>query len=69
MPLPEPYFCCISSNEIGEKVNEISEPVSKRTYVPFQVSCLDFEIMFRNNIHFFGITLTQQNIVLFLFGH
>lgn len=37
----EPRSSCISLNEIGEKVNEISEPGSKKTYVPFRDSYLD----------------------------
>lgn len=37
----EPRSSCISLNEIGEKVNEISEPGSKKTYLPFRDSCLD----------------------------
>lgn len=63
----EPRSSCISLNEIGEKVNEISEPGSKKTYVPFQDSCLDCAQPLKQH-SLFGITLTQQNTVLFLFG-
>lgn len=38
----EPRFSCVPLNEIGEKVNEISEPGLKKACIPFRDGCLDF---------------------------